>query len=72
VTVTWHDLKGKTHTEQLEGPMAELIQHEIDHLDGILAVDRAAGHDPFAFRKEWEKVHDKADRYGQPKPREML
>src|SRR6266480_1772864 len=62
---------GKQHTMQLEGPMAELLQHEIDHLDGILALDRAAGPDPFAFRSEWEKVHDPAERYGPPKPREL-
>ncbi len=51
--------------------MAELLQHEIDHLDGILAVDRAIGLDPFAFRSEWEKNHDPAERYGPPKPREL-
>ena len=70
-TLTYTDLKGKQHTMQLEGPMAELLQHEIDHLDGILALDRAAGPDPFAFRSEWEKVHDPAERYGPPKPREL-
>ncbi len=43
VTVHYMDLKGKEHTLSLEGPMAELVQHEVDHLDGILAVDRAAG-----------------------------
>src|SRR2546425_6865865 len=52
------DLKGKQHTMPLEGPMAELLQHEIDHLDGILALDRGAGPDPFALRSEWEKHHD--------------
>src|SRR5438046_10334193 len=70
-TLTYTDLKGKQHTMQLEGPMAELLQHEIDHLDGILALDRAAGPDPFAFRSEWEKLHDAAERYSRPKPREL-
>jgi peptide deformylase len=56
---------------QLEGPMAELLQHEIDHLDGILAVDRATGLDPFAYRSEWEKLHDLSERYGSPKPRDI-
>src|SRR5439155_1708192 len=37
-TLTYTDLKGKQHTMQLDGPMSELLQHEIDHLDGILAV----------------------------------
>jgi len=70
-TLTYTDLKGKQRTMQLEGPMAELLQHEIDHLDGILALDRASGLDPFAFRSEWEKLHDQAERYGPPTPREV-
>jgi len=70
-TLTYTDLKGKPRTMQLEGPMAELLQHEIDHLDGILAVDRASGLDPFALRTEWEKQHKDPERYGPPKPREI-
>ncbi len=70
-TLTYTDLKGKDHTLQLEGPMAELLQHETDHLDGILALDRAAGLDAFAFRSEWARLHDPSERYGPPKPREM-
>lgn len=71
VAVTYEDLKGKTHTMSVDGPMAELLQHELDHLDGILALDRPAGTDPFAFRTEWEKYHKPSERYGQPKPRDM-
>lgn len=71
VTVSYTDLKGKQHSLNLEGPMAELLQHEIDHLDGILALDRASGLDPFAFRSEWEKRHKPEDRHGPPQPREM-
>lgn len=71
VTLTYTDLKGKQRTMQLEGPMAELLQHEIDHLDGILALDRASGLDPFAFRSEWEKSHDRAERHGPATPREL-
>jgi len=70
-TLTYQDLDGETHTMELEGPMAELLQHEIDHLDGILAVDRASGNDPFSYRSEWEKLHDVEERYGAPKPREV-
>ena len=70
ITVQYTDLKGKPHSLECEGPTAELLQHEIDHLDGILALDRAVGLDPFAFRSEWEKLHDKSERYGSPHPRE--
>lgn len=71
ITVAYDDLKGKRQTLDATGPMAELVQHQIDHLDGILAVDRAGDVDPFAFRAEWGKVHDQADRYGPPHPREV-
>jgi peptide deformylase len=70
VTVSYQDLKGKMHVMSAEGPMAELLQHELDHLDGILALDRAAGPDAFAFRSEWEKHHQPEERYGEPKPRD--
>ena len=71
ISVSYQDMQGKPHTVELEGPMAELLQHEIDHLDGILAVDRATGLDPFAFRSEWEKLHTPAERYGPPTPRDV-
>jgi peptide deformylase len=70
ITVQYMDIKGKSHTMECEGPLAELLQHEIDHLDGILALDRAVGLDPFAFRSEWEKHHAKSERYASPHPRE--
>ena len=70
ISVSYSDLRGKPHTIECEGAMAELLQHEIDHLDGILALDRAAGLDPFAYRDEWAKHHDRLERYGPPRLRE--
>jgi peptide deformylase len=35
------------------GALSELIQHEMDHLDGVLAVDRALGRDGLCTREEW-------------------
>ena len=37
--VRWQDLAGKVHEEDLEGLMATCIQHEMDHLEGILFID---------------------------------
>lgn len=70
ISVSYADLRGKPHTLECEGAMAELLQHEIDHLDGILALDRAAGLDPFAYRDEWARRHDPLERYGPPRLRE--
>jgi peptide deformylase len=39
VRVRYTDLDGKLHEEDAEGLFASCIQHEIDHLNGILFVD---------------------------------
>jgi len=37
--VRWQDLDGNAHEEVMEGMMATCIQHEMDHLEGILFID---------------------------------
>ena len=39
VTVDWQDVDGKHHQERMTGLMATCIQHEHDHLEGILFID---------------------------------
>ncbi len=40
-TLTYRNLKWEECRMDLEGDLSELLQHEYDHLDGILAVQRA-------------------------------
>ncbi|MEP6785080.1 MAG: peptide deformylase [Sphingomonadales bacterium] len=35
----WMDLDGNTHEEAIEGMLATCLQHEMDHLEGILFID---------------------------------
>jgi len=42
VRVSAADQDGRELALEVEGPQASLLQHEIDHLDGILTLDRAA------------------------------
>ncbi len=42
VRVEGYDLGGRQKVLEVDGFGASLLQHEIDHLDGILALDRAA------------------------------
>ncbi len=35
----WIDLDGKQHDERIEGMLATCLQHEMDHLEGILFID---------------------------------
>jgi peptide deformylase len=72
IKVRYQDAKGEPHTVELEGDRAELLQHEIDHLDGVLPVDRPHGLDPFCYRAEWERFYADQGRYGQPEPRVNL
>lgn len=37
--VRYQDVDGNTHEEALDGLMATCIQHEMDHLEGILFID---------------------------------
>ncbi|MEO9463534.1 MAG: peptide deformylase [Marinomonas sp.] len=38
-TVEYKDVDGKAHSEDLTGLMATCIQHEMDHLNGVLFID---------------------------------
>jgi peptide deformylase len=53
VTVVYEDEKGSPCRLEAAGPLSELLQHEIDHLDGILAIDRALDRNSFATRDEY-------------------
>jgi peptide deformylase len=37
--VRWHDLDGNVHEEPMDDLMAVCIQHEMDHLNGVLFID---------------------------------
>ena len=49
-TVRFKDLEWKNRTMTLSDDLSELLQHEYDHLDGILAVSRAIDGRSFALR----------------------
>ena len=55
VMVGYTDEMGKKHTIIADDGLSELLQHEIDHLDGILAVQRAVDGRSFALRDELDK-----------------
>jgi len=55
IRVGYRDDRGLKQTLEAEGDLSELLQHEIDHLDGVLAVQRAVSPQAFATRAEWER-----------------
>jgi peptide deformylase len=48
----YRDLRWTEHEMLLEGDLSELLQHEYDHLDGVLAVSRAMDGHSFALRSQ--------------------
>jgi len=53
ITVSYQDRHGREHTITRSGKIARCLQHEIDHLDGILYIDRMT--EPFLTDSETEK-----------------
>ncbi len=39
VRARWLDQQGKAHEEDIDGLLAVCLQHEMDHLEGILFID---------------------------------
>ena len=50
IEVAYTNEQGEPLVVQASGDLSELLQHEIDHLDGILATDRAIDGRSFALR----------------------
>ena len=69
VTVRYQDLEGAWHQVQADGDLSELLQHEIDHLDGILTVDRMTDVRTLVTREEFELRYRAESPYGAPSPR---
>ena len=66
IEVQYQDLSGRRQKVTAVGPLAELLQHEIDHLDGVLSVDRPTGNNAFSLKQEWERHQAEDGRYGEP------
>jgi peptide deformylase len=50
--IVYRDREWRPREMALEGDLSELLQHEADHLDGILAVSRALDGRSFALREQ--------------------
>ncbi|MDR1657090.1 MAG: peptide deformylase [Deltaproteobacteria bacterium] len=55
VTVEAQDLQGQPFTFQAQGRQAVILQHEIDHLDGVLFLDRLSRLKREMYRKKLRK-----------------
>jgi peptide deformylase len=55
VRVTYQDEGGEVRDLDASGAFSELLQHELDHLDGVLAIDRAIDKLSLCTREEYER-----------------
>ncbi|HEU4958780.1 MAG TPA: peptide deformylase [Sphingomonas sp.] len=58
--VRWLDRNGDAHEEELDGLMATCMQHEIDHLNGVLFIDHISRLKRNMVLKKLEKLRKKA------------
>ena len=55
ISINYQDRDGSTMTLEADGLLAIAIQHEMDHLEGILFIDKLS----YAKRKKFEKEYKK-------------
>jgi len=65
VRVKAYDRTGRRIELQASGFMARVIQHETDHLDGVLFVDRMKSMQSLSFMEEFGRYHAKRERDGR-------
>ncbi len=60
ITLKYQDIAGVEHVGEFEGLQARAIQHEIDHLNGILIVDRGGPLVKMKFSKALKELEQRA------------
>jgi len=67
VRVRYQDLEGQGGELAAEGFLARVLQHELDHLEGILFVDRASAVKRFTLRKHLKEMEADFRRASAPR-----
>ncbi len=62
IRLTYTTLDGETVEEEVDGLLGRVLQHEIDHLDGILFVDRIGAARRNLLKKKLRAIQQKAMR----------
>jgi len=61
VRLSWTDLDGETHEGEFQGLIARIIQHECDHLDGVLFFDLMSEADQLSIKADLEALEEQYD-----------
>jgi peptide deformylase len=61
VKVVYETLDGETHTLEADGLLARALQHEIDHLHGILFIDRLSAAAKLGLKRKIKRLMEEWD-----------
>jgi len=56
ISVSYQDMDGVAHTLECDGLLARCIQHEVDHLNGVLFIDRMEKETYAEIKKEVQSL----------------
>lgn len=56
IDVEYYTRDGKFHTQRFEGFVARIFQHELDHLNGLVFLDRIDSNKDIISEKEYKKL----------------
>ncbi|GAB4232905.1 MAG: peptide deformylase [Chlamydiales bacterium] len=59
ITLAYQDIEGNSHVEEFTGYPARVVQHEFDHTQGILFVDRVLGKARQALEPKLKEIKQK-------------
>ncbi len=60
IRARWQDLEGNIHEEDIDGLLATCLQHEMDHLEGVLFIDHLSRLKRQMVLKKLEKLRKAA------------
>lgn len=58
ITVEYYDINGDKHTEKFKGYSSIVVQHEMDHLNGILFYDHINEENPYGVDNNLELLEN--------------
>ncbi|TAN36331.1 MAG: peptide deformylase [Verrucomicrobia bacterium] len=61
ITLRYKDLNGRTHERVLRKFLARVVQHELDHLRGVLLVDRMSAVKKIALRGQLKRLKQETE-----------
>ncbi len=66
IHVTYQDLQGQSQERTWHGMLARVVQHEVDHLNGVLFIDRMSHVKRLALKGRLKRLKEEYAEYPKP------